>query len=104
MDHAKASEVLRSLAQGKPARLQLVFRKGRDSITGLRRLMMRKGKWFTYDYITEIIILAVHESNDWDNDENRNVVINIPVVCGEFIEWFLQSEIVRDLESIAVVH
>ncbi|MFA6437522.1 MAG: hypothetical protein WC242_00310 [Candidatus Paceibacterota bacterium] len=105
MDHAKASEAIRSLVQGKPARLQLIFRKGKDSITGLRRLMVRKGEWFTYDDMTEMIILAVVQSNDWDNDENRKVVIDIPVVCWEFVNWFLQSSgIVKDLESIAVVH
>ena len=104
MEHAKAIEAFRSLKQGQPARLQLVFQKGTGSITSLRRLMVRKGVLFDYDEATATIVLAVIMSYDWEDDENRKVVINIPVVCMEFIEWFSQNQITRGLESIAVVH
>jgi hypothetical protein len=104
VEHAKAMEVFRSVVGDESVRLRLTFRKGKDSITGLRRLVMQKGEWFTYDDMTEMIILAVVQSNDWDNDENRRVVINIPVVSIEFNEWFSQSGIAKDLENIAVVH
>lgn len=96
----ESRKIINALPYGAKAKLRLTFQK--DATEDVMYLVGMVGRILKVERMTHLVLLAIVQSQRWDRDSNRVVVVELLPEFWNQIEWF-EGRLLRALEKIEIV-